>query len=103
MVAVVAAALAVLPGVEKVPQRAKVIVEALIADSGGHDHIVRVRNRVWTIQHPIDERFEVDPLMLFECRFVDLIQIAWGQGAFGEGYHRVWIDSGVLMWEDVTP
>jgi hypothetical protein len=100
MVAVVAAALGVNPGVDKVPQRAKVVVEALIAESGGRDHIVRIKNRVMVVQHPLDERFSDD---LFNCRFIHLIDIAWSQGAFGEGYHRVWLDSGVLEWEDVTP
>ena len=74
-------------------------VDALIAASGGHDHIVHVRNRVWTVQHPITERFHGD---LFECRYIDLIQIAWGQGAFSDGtYNRVWLDRGVLMWEEL--
>lgn len=74
-------------------------VDALIEASGGRDHIVQVRNRVWTVQHPLDERFHGD---LFECRYIDLIQIAWGQGAFRDGtFNRVWLDRGVLMWEEV--
>jgi hypothetical protein len=78
----------------------EVIVNALIAAGGGPDHIVRIRNRVWTIQHPIDERFGNQAL--FDCRYNDLVQIAWSQGAFNDGTsHRVWIDRGALMWEEI--
>lgn len=77
---------------------AKVVVEALIAEAGGPDHIAQIRNRVMNVQHPIDERFVGHP---FDCRYIDLMQIAWGQGAFSEGKHRVWLDRGVLMWEEI--
>jgi hypothetical protein len=76
------------------------VTKALTAASGGPDHILRVKNGVWTLQHPLDERFGDNPIS--DCRYVDLVQIAVGQGAFGRnGNHRVWIDRGVLMWEEL--
>lgn len=80
-------------------------VEAALAEAtGGVDHLVRVRGGVWVIQHPLAERFEPegDGRSLLDCRFTRLVAIAAEQGAFGRnGLHRVWLDRGVLLWEEV--
>lgn len=79
------------------------IADALTRATGGPDHIVRVNGGGWTVQHPLAERFEPegDGRSLLDCRFTRLVAIAAGQGAFGNGTHRVWLDRGVLQWEEV--
>ncbi|AWY05425.1 hypothetical protein HOT42_gp76 [Microbacterium phage Metamorphoo] len=75
----------------------------LVEQQGGEGHLVRVRARGWVMQHPLTERFE-EPghgTSLMDCRFNQLVAAAMSQGAMFDGVHRVWIDRGVLMWEEV--
>jgi hypothetical protein len=49
-------------------KRAKVVAEALIAYTGGPDHLVRVGDDGVTVQHPLTERFtDEGGLSLFTC------------------------------------
>ncbi|WQY99779.1 hypothetical protein [Microbacterium phage MO526] len=77
---------------------------ALIAASGGAEHLVRVRGSAWTLQHPLPERFEEhgNGASLMDCRFTPLVNAAMEQGAMFDGTHRVWIDRGVLQWEEIA-
>lgn len=66
----ITAALAVNTEGVSVAKRAGVVAEALIAASGGPDHLVRVENEDWrvTVQHPLIERFgDEEDHTLFEC------------------------------------
>ncbi len=79
------------------------IEKALTEATGGPDHTVVADARgVWTMRHPIHERFEGDADGLFDCRYNTLVQVAAEQGAFSPGTrHRVEIDRGVLVWEEI--
>lgn len=83
-------------------------VEAAIVkasgDSGTGEHVVRVKGRQWTLQHPFVERFEEhgNGTSLMDCRFGPLVTVAMEQGAMFDGEHRVWIDRGVLQWEEIA-
>ncbi|QGJ88927.1 hypothetical protein PBI_TEAMOCIL_76 [Microbacterium phage Teamocil] len=78
------------------------VARALVQAEGGESHYVSVERSSWTIQHPLPERFEPDgPESLMECRFNALISAAMAGGAMFDGLHRVWIDRGVLQWEEV--
>lgn len=71
---------------------------AVVEASGGPDHIVRADKHGFTVHHPITERFEGT---LFECPMFPLIKVAAEGGAFFLGEHRVWLDRGVLQWEEI--
>lgn len=79
------------------------VERALTAATGGIEHLVRVTGRDWVMQHPLPERFEEpgDGASLMDCRFNRLVDVAMSQRAMSEGTHRVWIDRGVLQWEEV--
>ncbi|QDP43608.1 hypothetical protein QDA09_gp71 [Microbacterium phage Tyrumbra] len=75
----------------------------LVEQQGGEGHLVRVQGRGWVMQHPLTERFE-EPghgTSLMDCQFNPLVSAAMAGGAMFDGVHRVWIDRGVLMWEEV--
>lgn len=88
-------------------EEAHQIVGALIAASGGPDHIIHVGDRHddFTMQHPITERFNMDPrdkAHLFRCNVFQLARIAAAQGAFDRGQrYKVWVERGVLMTEEL--
>lgn len=80
-------------------------IEKALADAtGGPDHLVRVKGSAWTIQHPLAERFEERGTgdSLLDCRYNALISAAMEQGAMFDGTHRVWLDRGVLQWEEIA-
>lgn len=72
-------------------------------DRGDGEHVVRVKGNQWTLQHPFAERFEEhgNGTSLMDCRFGPLVTTAMEQGAMFDGEHRVWIDRGVLQWEEI--
>lgn len=79
------------------------VADALTEKMGGTEHLVRVTGRGWVMQHPLPERFE-EPgqgASLIDCKFNRLVSVAMAQGAMFDGNHRVWIDRGVLQWEEV--
>lgn len=79
-------------------------VESVLTEAtGGPEHLVRVNRGGWTIQHPLPERFEPEGTgtALLDCKFNALVSAAMAGGAMFEGTHRVWIDRGVLQWEEV--
>lgn len=80
------------------------IASVLTEATGGADHLVRVRGSAWTLQHPLPERFEDrgNGTSLMDCRFTPLVNAAMEQGAMFDGTHRVWIDRGVLQWEEIA-
>lgn len=82
---------------------ARFIAGVLTEATGGEHHTVVADARgVWTMRHPIHERFEGDADGLFDCRYNALVQVAAEQGAFSPGTrHRVEIDRGVLVWEEI--
>jgi hypothetical protein len=75
------------------------ITDALIMASGGNFHYVEEVKGVLTIQHVITERFHDDDL--WNCQFLALAKVAASGGAFRTGKHRLWLDRGALMWEEV--
>ncbi|WBF79220.1 hypothetical protein SEA_JEFE_72 [Microbacterium phage Jefe] len=75
----------------------------LVEATGGQGHLVRVKGREWVIQHPLPERFEQvgTGTALMDCKYTALVSAAMAGGAMFDGVHRVWIDRGVLLWEEV--
>lgn len=79
---------------------AEQIVDALIAEDGGTEHIIISEGgKTWTMRHPLTERFAGD---LFSCPFnAHAAQLA-AQGAFDKGTHRLYLgEFGIVMWEEV--
>jgi hypothetical protein len=52
------------------------------------------------MQHPITERFS--PTDLWDCTHLRHAEIAAAGGAFRTGKHKIWLDRGVLQWEEVS-
>lgn len=73
---------------------ATTIEAVLLIESGGDEHVVRIFDGMYTVQHPLGERFEGD---LFECRIADAV----GMFMAGEddGRYRVRQNGDVLEWE----
>ncbi|QHB37067.1 hypothetical protein QDA00_gp36 [Microbacterium phage Matzah] len=83
---------------------AAAVEDMLVEATGGAEHLVRVKGRQWTIQHPLPERFEPEGhgVSLLDCRYTRLVDVAMAQGAMFDGLHRVWLDpTGVLRWEEI--
>lgn len=76
------------------------IESALLNGSGGPDHIIGITSPDWTIQHPLNERFEGSlmdcPYTHFGAVTAEVIHKSEGDGRF-----RVWRDRGALQWERV--
>ncbi len=79
---------------------AETVARALEEAAGGPDHLVQIQGQDWVVQHPLHERFE--PGGLIACKFTELVAVAVGQGAMGEGTHRVTLDRGVLLWDEIS-
>lgn len=80
---------------------AEQIVDALIENDGGTEHIVVSdgATQSWTMRHPLTERFAGD---LFECPFARQASMLAAQGAFDKGAHRLYVgDYGIVMYEEV--
>jgi hypothetical protein len=72
-------------------------LERCILDAaGGPHHIVHVKGYAWTIQHPINERFEGS---LFTCKYTALVSEA---PLDEDGTYQVWLDRNALRWEPVS-
>lgn len=77
------------------------IVDRLIEDGGGPEHIVVTDGRNWTMRHPLTERFAGD---LFTCPFNETAHRLASQGAFDKGTHRLFVgEFGIIQWEEVPP
>lgn len=78
------------------------IERALLGATGGPDHLVNVSGAAWTVQHPLDERFEGT---LFDCVVTKHVAGAMPSRLMpGDGHWRVRITEttdGVetLEWE----
>jgi hypothetical protein len=76
------------------------ITRTLIDESGGEFHYVQEVKGILTMQHPITERFS--PTDLWDCTHLRHAEIAAAGGAFRTGKHKIWLDRGVLQWEEVS-
>lgn len=73
------------------------IERALLDATGGPHHLLRIKDYgAWTMQHPLDERFEGT---LFSCTMPQLVGAAVEEGHITGGLYRVWMDRGTLQWE----
>lgn len=81
------------------------IVDKLIAEDGGEDHIVLVDEQgSFTMRHPLTERFaSIDGL--FECPLTAHAARLAAQGAFAvNSKHRLYVgDYGIIMWDEIDP
>jgi len=77
------------------------LAAALIAKSGGPDHIVSIEGGKYTIQHPLGERFAGE---LFSCEMTTRVGWEMSDIADEDGRYRVWSDSdGDLRFEAIEP
>lgn len=70
---------------------------AIVAASGGPDHIVTISGWVYTLQHPIAERFEG---VLANCPMTGAVAAEMEDEP--EGQYRAWMEDGELKWEVVA-
>lgn len=72
------------------------IEQALIEESGGPEHVVRITDGIYTVQHPLPERFEGD---LFTCQIADAVGLF--MAGEEDGQYVVRQNGDVLEWEVV--
>lgn len=72
--------------------------EAFIEACGGSDHLIKVTEDGWTLQHPITERVNAE-VNLFECPMHKLLSAEDSEESLPQGLLRAWIDGGSLRVE----
>lgn len=83
--------------------QARATIDALVAMTGGEDHIVKVTEDGWVLKHPLTERLNGD---LFDCNLAAVIETLEGPPPeHGPGEYRITLEGNpgsTLVWIDWT-